>query len=439
MRDVRDDITGGSAAAVRLARGVPLREALDCGAPAAWTALDAGVRPLHRGAHHLVEWEWDGAGRTLTAAMHAGEPLSESHLALALCHRDGRIRAAALWRMDGHPDLLPLLVVRCADWAEPVREQARLRLGEELDAGRAVTHLSLILRVGRRERGEFAVGLADRLLREAPREVLTALYTASDRAVRRYAYGRAVEDGLLSPGELARVAAQDDDAIVRNLCADAALAAVTDGDPGDVLPPLLTARGPRVRSAGVTALRRAGRAERAVEFLADRAGLVRACARYVVRQHGGDPLSWYRERCAEPGDPALPPGAAAGLAECGERSDAEMLWPLVRHPVPGVRARAVAGLRVLDAADARRLLPLLYDPAPAVVREVTAAVLPSAGLLPEEWLVERLGTGWPRAVRIAAVRLLSEQGGAAGRRALMALPADPDEELRMRATRAARR
>lgn len=189
---------------------------------------------------------------------------------------------------------------------------------------------------------------------------------------------------------------------------------MVDEDPDDVLLPLLAARNPRVRSAGVTALRRAGRAEQAVGFLADRAEIVRACARYVVRQHGGDPLSWYRARCAEPGDPALPPGAAAGLAECGERSDAEVLWPLVRHPVPGVRARAVAGLRVLDAADARRLSPMLDDPAPGVVREVTAAVLPSAALLPQEWLVERLGTGWPRAVRIAAFRLLAERVGPRG-------------------------
>ncbi|MFD9432820.1 hypothetical protein [Streptomyces sp. NPDC060002] len=439
---MREDITGGSATAVRLAWGVPLREALDCGVPAAWTALDAGVRPVHRGAHYLPEWEWDEAGRRLTATLHAGGPLSEPQLALALCHRDGRIRAAALWRIGGHPDLLPLLVVRCADWAEPVRKQARLLLGEVLDAGRAVALLPLILRVGRRERGDFAVRLADEVLREAPRGILTALYTASDRSVRRYAYRRAVEESLFSPGELARVATRDDDVIVQNLCADAALAALaalTDGNADDVLEPLLTARNSRVRSAGVTALRRAGRAEQAVEFLADRAGLVRACARYVVRQHGGDPLSWYRARCAERGGPTLPPGAVAGLAECGERGDAEVLWPLVRHPAASVRARAVAGLRVLDAADARRLLPLLDDPAPGVVREVTAAVLPSAGLVPEEWLVERLGAGWPRPVRIAALRLLAEQGGAVGQRALIALRGDPDEELRQRATRAARR
>ncbi|MDR6973433.1 hypothetical protein J2X68_000102 [Streptomyces sp. 3330] len=412
MRGVQEDIGSGSAAAVRLARGVPLREALDRGVPAAWTALDVGARPSHRGAYYLPEWERYGAGRTLTTALHAGRPLSESHLALALCHRDGRIRAAALWRLGGHPDLLPLLVVRCADWAEPVREQARLLLGEVLDAVRAVALLPLILRVGHRGRGAFAVGLAGRLLREAPPEVLTALYTDSDRAVRRYAYRLAVEEGRFSAGELARVAAREDDVVVQNLCADAALVAMPDAEPDDVLRPLLAARNPRVRAAGVTALRRAGRPEQATEFLADRAELVRACARYVVRQHGGDPLPWYRERCAQRSGPAGPagsapaPGAVAGLAECGERGDAEVLWSLVRHPAAGVRARAVAGLRVLDVADARRLSPMLDDPAPGVVREATAAVLPSAELLPGEWLVERLGAGRPRHVRIAAFRLL---------------------------------
>ncbi|MFJ2722225.1 hypothetical protein [Streptomyces sp. NPDC087437] len=126
-----------------------------------------------------------------------------------------------------------------------------------------------------------------------------------------------------------------------------------------------------MRAIGVTALRRAGRPTRAEEFLADRAALVRACARYVLRQHGIDPLPWYRRRCCEPGDAALPPGAAIGLAECGQRTDAALLWPLLTHPTPGVRARAVAGLRALDVTDTRRLLPLLDDAAPGVVREVT--------------------------------------------------------------------
>lgn len=419
---------------MRLAGGMPLANAIVVADPRAWIALDEAARVVL--PYHLEgPPQWEQAAQ-LPADLSL---LDEPRLALALCHRDGWTRGAALGPAARYPGLLPLVVLRCADWVAPVRERARKVLREVLDPGAAVTLAPLILLLGRRGQGAFATELLAEVFRGARGERLACLYAHPDRTVRRFAYRLAVAQRLLSPGELARVAAQDDDTVVQNLCADAALAAMVDEDPDDVLLPLLAARNPRVRSAGVTALRRAGRAEQAVGFLADRAEIVRACARYVVRQHGGDPLSWYRARCAEPGDPALPPGAAAGLAECGERSDAEVLWPLVRHPVPGVRARAVAGLRVLDAADARRLSPMLDDPAPGVVREVTAAVLPSAALLPQEWLVERLGTGWPRAVRIAAFRLLAERGGAAGQRALTALRADPDEELRLRATRAARR
>ena len=435
---MRTDFKRGAAAARQLADGAQLRDVIDVDSPAAWLELDAGVRAAEWDypPYVLPAWEQSEGGRALTVALRAGEPLTESQLALALCHRDGRIRGAVAARVADHPALLPLLVLRCSDWAPPVRDRARRWLGELLDAGRAVALLSLILRTGRRQRGNFATGLADGLLRAAPGALLTPLYTDPDRAVRRYAYGLAVDERLLSPAELARAAAQDPDAVVQNLCADAALAAVADdGDHDDVLEPLLGARSPRARSAGVTALRRAGRPGTAVEFLADRSALVRACARYVVRQAGIDPLPWYRDRCADP--EGLPPGAVIGLAECGERGDAELLWPLLGHPAAGVRARAVAGLRTLDVTDVRRLRPLLDDPAPGVVREATAALLPSARLLDEAELVRRLGSGWPPAVRVAAFRLLDARGGEARRQAVTALLDDPDERLRTRAVQAA--
>jgi len=128
-----------------------------------------------------------------------------------------------------------------------------------------------------------------------------------------------------------------------------------------------------------------------------------------------------------------------GLAECGGRADAELLWTLVGHPTGAVRAQAVAGLRVLDVADVRRLWPLLDDPAAGVVRELTAALLPSAELVPEEWLTERLGAGWPRPVRGAAFRLLDARGGGVRRRAAEALSDDPDVKLRGWAEHAVKR
>lgn len=480
-----DDIGNGGTTVVRLIRGMSLTEALDTADPRAWTAFDLGVRQVLRYGHVLLPDEDrtavlrfgttdDVALRTgasprytatdrfrhwITAHFHrpagGAEPAAgfghlprsrpradgtrdgstrqdvRARLALALCHPDGRVRETALDRAAEHPVLLPLLAVRAGDWVTPVRERARRLLGERLDVETAVVLAPLILRLGLRERGAFGLGLLGGVLRRAPRERLLPLHTHIDRTVRRFAFRLSIEEGLLPPGELARRAAWDDDAVVQGLCADAALATMTDGDGWDeVLEPLLDARNPRARSAGVTALRRAGRPGRAMEFLTDRSALVRACARYVVRQHGTDPLPRYRERCADPADPTVPPGAVIGLAECGERVDAELLWPLLTHPEPTVRARAVAGLRTLDATDVARLLPLLDDPAPGVVRETTTALLPLAGTLPDELLTARLGAERPRPVRIAAFRLLDARGGIVGLRAAVALLDDPDDKLR---------
>jgi HEAT repeat protein len=207
----------------------------------------------------------------------------------------------------------------------------------------------------------------------------------------------------------------------------------------DVLPPLLSAANPRTRSAGVTALGRAGRSEEAWPFLVDRSGLVRACARYVVRQREGDPAAWYRERCTAADDPALPPGAVIGLAECGHRGDAELLRPLLAHPVAGVRARAVAGLRVLDCVEAKQLWPLLDDPSSSVVRETVTALLPSAKELPADRLRERTGSERPRHVRLGAFRLLDARGGVVALRAAVGLFEDPDVKLRTWAAQSVQR
>ncbi|MFG3155441.1 hypothetical protein ACGF7W_25765 [Streptomyces sp. NPDC048219] len=432
---MRGDTVDGTVAAVRLAEGAPLRSTLDVTDPGDWLALDAGVREVawYR-SPSLPEWEH--------SAPLPADParLDESRLALALCHRDGRIRQAALPRAAHRPGLLPLLVIRCTDWAGPVRAHARHLLRETLDADAAVGLAPLILRVGRRDRGAFGVELLQDVLRRTSHERLAALLASPDRAVRRFAYRHAVTGRLLRPAELARAAAQDDDTVVQDLCATAALTALPDAEAyEDVLAPLLTARNPRTRSAGVTALRRAGRPEQAEGYLADRSALVRACARYVVRQHGGDPAAWYRQRCTPPGHPDVPPGAVIGLAECGDCADAGLLRPLLEHPAAGVRARAVAGLRALDRAPVERLRPLLDDPAAGVVRETALALLPSARELPADWLLERTGTERPRHVRLAAFRLLVAREGVVALRAAVGLLEDPDVKLRTWAGQAVQR
>ncbi|MFE9287273.1 hypothetical protein [Streptomyces olivaceus] len=430
-----ENIEDGAAAATRLAGGAPLQSTLDVADPADWIALDAGVREVawHRPLF-LPGWE------------HSAPPpadltqVGESQLALALCHRDGRIRQEAVRQSVRYPGLLPLVVIRCADWVGPVREHARRLLCEALDVDSALDLTPLVLRIGRRDRGAFGVDVLGQVLRQASHGQLAVLFADPDRIMRRFAYRLAVEGRLLRPAALARAAAGDPDTVVQDLCATAALTAPGDEDAfAGVLPALLSARNPRVRSAGVTALRRAGRPKQAEPFLSDRSALVRACARYVVRQQGGDPVAWYRERCTAPDDPELPPGAVIGLAECGNRADAGLLQPLLAHPSAGVRARAVAGLRALDCADAEQLWPLLDDPAAGVVRETAAALLPSARELPADWLSERTSSERPRHVRVGAFRLLDACGGIVALRAAVGLLEDPDVKLRTWAAQSVQR
>ncbi|WP_262388078.1 hypothetical protein [Streptomyces parvus] len=415
-------------AVVRVCEGATPEEAFDTASAGAWLALDAGVRSLDD-----RPWLWTRPpgeperpaptlldrlrGRTGPRAAPPASPPPPPP-AVALCHPDGRVREAALDAVRTAPELRPLLVVRCADWVAPVREKARTALAE-LPGDALFPLAGLILRLARRDRGDFARALLEEALREGPAAEVLALTADPDRATYRIAYRIAVERGLLTPIELAATAAACGDVTLQDLCAEAAVAAVKPEEavrpgasPGPdgaaVLDRLLTARSPRVRSAGVTALRRAGRHGDAEPFLADRSAVVRACARYVLRQGGVDPLPLYRELCA---DPAAHPGGAAGLGECGDRvTDAEALWTLVEHPVPAVRLHAISGLRALDVVVRERLTPSLDDPSPAVVRAATRALLPEAAGIPEHLLRERSAPERPRAVRVAADRLLRAAG-----------------------------
>ncbi|MFJ5779268.1 HEAT repeat domain-containing protein [Streptomyces sp. NPDC093094] len=404
----------------RLAGGVALEQALDVTNPESWIGLDSGVRELARRRPELFHSNASPAGRRLKWDPDASVPTvtwshepGDAELALALCHPDGWIREAALDQAGRRPALLALVVVRCADWAGPVRARARAILAQA-PVQRLGAQAALILRIGRRPRGDFARELLTGTLRAGPAAHIEALLGSGDRATARLAHRIAVERRLLPAARLARIAARHRDVAVQDLCADAALAALGDRTAEEftqVLAPLLASRQPRVRSAGVTALHRAGRPADAEPYLTDRSAVVRACARWVLRQAGTDPAPLYRALCA---DPTVRPAAAAGLGECGFRQDTDLVRALLTHPAPGVRAFAVAGLRALDAVRVDDVRPLLHDPSAAVVRQATTALLPSADQVPKELLRGLLAEDRPRHQRIAAIRLLRALGVHAG-------------------------
>ncbi|MFD3547145.1 HEAT repeat domain-containing protein [Streptomyces sp. NPDC058655] len=399
------------AAAESLLRGGadPVQPLPDAAEPHDWTALDQALRAALHG--------WRGA----TAAYRTD---------LALCHPDGRIRERALYAPHPRPEFV---AIRCADWVPQVRRRARHVLAGALAADPPSVLLRLtplVLRLGRREQGGWALELFETELRSrAGSPALAALHGSPDLPVRRLAARLAVEAGGADVRELARRAASEHDPGTSRTWADAALArAAADGPDDESVDALLGGHSPMVRSAGVVLLLRAGRGAEAGRFLSDRSGLVRACARWAVRQGSGDPYALTRAQVTDPG--LVTAAAVTGFAECAGRGDAPLLRTLLDHPAGAVRAAAVAGLGLLDTHDAALLEPLLDDPSPAVARAVSLSLRGCADRPPVDRLVERVGPGWPPHTRRAAYRLLRARGGTPWLAAAVDLLADGDAQLR---------
>lgn len=394
-------------------RAVP-RPLLSGAGPDAWPAFEQRIR---------------NAGRL---------PLSPA-LEVRLCHASGYVREAALGEAAVLAAPLELIAIRTADWAEPVRERARRLLERSLATDPAGTLLALTplaLRLGRREQGIWLLERVEAALRAepgpapaSPAAILTTLHTSPDLPTRRFAARVAVAAGGTGVRELARRAARELDPAAARLWTDAALRALAEDGPDDAaVDALLTGRLPMVRASGVTALRGAGRADEAARYLADRSGLVRACARWLVSQSGADPYAHCLALVTDSGQ--LSPYAVTGFSECAKRADAPLLRSLIGHPAGAVRAAAVAGLRRLDdATDDVLLLPLLDDPYPSVAREAALSLSAVAGRLDPRQLTGRIAPGRPLHVRRAAFRLLRARGGIDELRASVALSADPDPGL----------
>ncbi|WP_374773181.1 hypothetical protein OG756_08850 [Streptomyces sp. NBC_01310] len=428
--------------------------------PEVWLAFDQHVR-------HTVGY---------------GPPPLAAPVELRLCHARGWTRQPALDDPQAPPELV---AIRTADTVAPVRDRARAALERALSAHPEDTLLALTplaLRLGRREHGgwildRFEGALRGRAAAHAPwwhprrppaapagaADVLSALLAGPDPQTRRFATRLALTGpGPVDALECARRAAAELDPVTAGLWADAALAAlvappapaapaapgadgpgggqacavtdavtdtVTDTVSDAVTDALTESPLPAVRAAGVTALRRAGRAAEGARHLADGSGLVRACARWLVAQDGGDPREQYRWLIADPAGPS--PYAVTGLAECGSREDTALLRELLAHPVGRVRAAALAGLRRRDAAvEDSVLLALLDDPAASVAREAALSLLPAAARLDPAHLAERAALRGPLHTRRAAFRLLRAQGGIHALRASVALIDDWDPKTR---------
>ncbi|MGW2280980.1 hypothetical protein [Streptomyces sp. NPDC001770] len=381
--------------------------------------------------------DWDDSVQDVTWSVF---PPSEPETALALCHHRWQVRQAALPFAAGRPALLPLLLLRCADGRAPVRDRARRTLGTALDgpggAGRAAELVPLAVRLTLRPHGGPGLALVLAVAGTLPSSLPGRLLASPRQRARLLGTGLCLDRGLLPAARLTELVLTAEDRAVRRLCTDALLARVSPGDPDRLLDPLLTASSAATRSSAVTALHRAGRGPEAYGRLADPSARVRSAARLVLRLEGTDPWAFYRERCADPAAPGLPPGAVFGLAESGAPDAAGLLRPLTLHPEGRVRAAALAGLRMLGVVSPDELMAAMDDPHPPVVRTARKALEPYVLFVPEEWLAALVAPARPAHVRRAGLRLLGAHGLGLRKRVLAGMEEDEDPEVAHEAQRA---
>jgi hypothetical protein len=392
--------------------------------PRTWLRLDAALR----------YWDYyppkGDQGRQLSEAAWSGsDPLA---LLLVACSGDGRDRQRAVNTRPMITDerLLPVLAIRTADWAQPVRNDARRLLPSALDAANAdglIRAVGVAMAMRDWYRGGHAVAAVTEALRTRSDGTLAAARTSDDLAVRRLAHRLWVESARADPDALVASALSEKDIICQRLSVDAVVRAAVHDRQRDALDRLLAARFARVRVEALAGLVQIGHPEVGKAFLTDPSAMMRATAQWAMRRAGRDAAEHCRAVLRSADGPSVR-GAIAGLGECGAVDDADLVARYLRHDRPRVRAEAVRAVRRLGGV-LGPFVDMLTDPAPVVVRAVVDAVLGQPGLVAIERLWELLAPDQPDHVRRAAFRLLIARDTWTRIEADLRLVGDQDEQL----------
>ncbi|MFF0486122.1 hypothetical protein [Streptomyces sp. NPDC004435] len=356
----------------RLLHGKDTASAVGAGRAEDWVRLDfdvfdgtlnrvAGRRssvtfPLggHRFDHREVaDWDtapyWDeeaegGAGPSWQ------RPLRASELALCLCHADPRVRAAALDEA-GTAAPLPLLLLRCADGDEPVRQRARALFARALaftDDDMVPPLAALALRVGVRHHGRWGRDAVIDRIGGVPADAVRELRASGgwdDCRDRKAGIRAGAESGALDEDALYEIALTARDPSERLHGLRAAL-----GDRRDhaarrrLLAFLAVGEGPEVRGL---ALRYA--VDTGLLTADDLAGLALGHRDRHVRHHAARVLARWAEEGAPPAPvPPTPPAGGPISADA---------------PVPGAASAAPGGPVPTGAGASVRVPASTWTPA----------------------------------------------------------------------------
>ncbi|MFV0318216.1 MAG: hypothetical protein ACK5O2_14805 [Microthrixaceae bacterium] len=316
-------------------------------------------------------------------------PVSSTGAVIASMSRNGYLREAAVRSLSVTPEgpALGALVIRTADWVEPVRRVAASAVSAELDVApqRLVSWLPM-LDVSGALRDSPTGRLLESTFRSTQLAPAVSIGLMSTDLRVRQACGRRISTLDLPKtqrGEaLKRALAQDDPAT-------AAFVALPVLDSAEATEEELRlaakSRHGSVRARAVWASRRTGACDDlAPAALSDASAVVRDAAQQVIRERGGDPAAEYRSRLLD-GDSSV--AVVAGLGETGEASDTKALRPFLVDSRARTRVAAVTGIGRLDGdACVDDLINALGDGSSRVARAAAAALRPAIGSLDRDRL-----------------------------------------------------
>jgi hypothetical protein len=332
---------------------------------------------------------------------------------VAACCREGRRRESAVGGPAMRSDelLLPVLVLRTADWVPQVRDRARRSLTAALRSASPAALLAaagVAVAIGAWARGGHALEVVAGALRAAPDEVLASARSHLDLGVRRLAYRLWLASGRCPHEEVMRAALGEHDGVCRLRCAQWLISDAVRDRRVDVLERLLRQGTAKVGVEALTALVKLGHPQAGAAHLADRSAMMRATAQWAARRAGRPPAEIYRDALALDHPSGRTRALVAGLGECGTRQDVDVLLPFLEHPSPRVRAQAVRAVRRLGDP-LTRIAGMLADPAPVVVRAVKQALRDEPYAVPTARLWTLLAADSPPHVRLGAYDQLRDK------------------------------
>jgi hypothetical protein len=348
-------------------------------------------------------------GVALAARLQAREGL----LALlgASLHGDGYLRQRAVSGLRSHrgPLVAAFLALRCLDHVPQVRDTARTALaaGSLDDADRA---LAVLLGGAAKAHGGAALAeLVTRVRSQFGNEGLRHLRTSRDDGVRRWAYRRCLDHGLLDRAELRVSLYRERDQLIRALCAQAL---AVHADPDDVRVLL----GGQLTAGRLSVLTHVPDDQltdgQLRALLVDRAATVRRSALWRARRRGIETDEYYRLLLPTEQSPARVAACLAGLADTGNAEDVPVLVDFLELPSARVRAAAVTAIAQLALVEQlpELLGPRMLDPAGKVATAAARAMTRCASADTSGWTEMAWGSRSPGS-RKAAWLLAHSRGG----------------------------